>query len=106
VPVDFDGDGITDVAIVGNMAASVRGRGGYKYSSDNTVLTLITASLQVDGLQRGDFDGDGRTDIAVWTGRGIASRPNGYWITFSSTNQVKFIPFTAVDGDRKRTRGL
>jgi len=99
VPVDFDGDGITDVAIARQYGGLGRWTWWIKYSSDDTVLTFDYGIFTVDGLQPGDFDGDGRTDIAVWTGRGIASRPNGYWITFSSTNQVKFIPF-GLDGDR------
>jgi len=99
VPVDFDGDGITDVAIARQYGGLGRWTWWIRNSSDNTILTFDYGIFTVDGLQPGDFDGDGRTDIAVWTGRAAAGRPNGYWITFSSTNQVKFIPF-GLDGDR------
>lgn len=99
VPVDFDGDGITDAAIARQYGGIGPWTWWIKYSSDDTVATFDYGIFGVDGLQPGDFDGDGRTDIAVWTARSAADRPNGYWITFSSTNQVKFIPF-GLDGDR------
>jgi len=93
VPVDFDGDGITDVSIARHEGGTGPWHWWIKYSSNDEILNFDYGIFTVDGLQPGDFDGDGRTDIAVWRGRAATDSPCGYWITFSSTNQTKFIQF-------------
>ncbi len=99
VPVDFDGDGITDVSIARHQGGTGPWQWWIKYSSNDEILNFYYGIFTVDGLQPGDFDGDGRTDIAVWRGRAAPDSPCGYWITFSSTNQTKFIQY-GQDGDR------
>jgi uncharacterized delta-60 repeat protein len=99
VPVDFDGDGITDVSIARHDGGIGPWHWWIKYSSNDEVLNFDYGIFTVDGLQPGDFDGDGRADIAVWRGRAAVDSPCGYWITFSSTNQTKFIQY-GQEGDR------
>ncbi|HEY0458664.1 MAG TPA: hypothetical protein VGC97_05880 [Pyrinomonadaceae bacterium] len=99
VPVDFDGDGITDVSIARHSDGQGPMDWWIKYSSNDQILNFIYGIFTVDGLQPGDFDGDGRTDIAIWRGFEGNGYPCGYWITFSSTNQTKFIPY-GLQGDR------
>ena len=99
VPVDFDGDGKTDVSIARHQGGQGPWEWWIKYSSNDQIQNFFYGIFTVDGLQPGDFDGDGRADIAVWRGLAGAGNPPGYWITFSSTNQTKFIPF-GLQGDR------
>ncbi|HZQ56378.1 MAG TPA: VCBS repeat-containing protein [Bryobacteraceae bacterium] len=86
VPGDYDGDGITDIAV---------------YRQDTWFILLSSTGatrIQGFGLQGdtpvpGDYDGDGMTDLAVW-------RPSGntWFILLSSTGSTQIQPF----GDSSR----
>ena len=63
VPGDFDGDGVTDMAIA-------RKTGGIyewwvRWSTDNSVH-VTKWGADTDLITQGDYDGDGKTDVAVW----------------------------------------
>jgi uncharacterized delta-60 repeat protein len=98
VPVDFDGDGISDISIVRQYGGVGPWTWWIKYSSNNAVSTFDFGIFGVDQMNPLDFDGDGRADIAIWRAVNGAGGPNGYWINSSSTNQVKFVPYGS-DGD-------
>ena len=72
-PVDFDGDGRSDIAVY---------RDGAWYilrSSDGGVTTIDWGGLPQDKPVPGDYDGDGKTDIAVY-------RDGTWYISRSSVN--------------------
>jgi hypothetical protein len=83
VPADYDGDGVTDYAVVRNTP-----QGKYWYflqSSDNS-FQVISYGLPEDKVLTGDYDGDGRADL-------VAVRPTAqnlawYIRSSSSPNQI------------------
>lgn len=99
-PVDYNGDGKTDWAIARHYGGIGPWTYWIKYNGGNEkYYTFDFGVFSVDNLQPGDFDGDGKTDVAIWRGRPGGNESAGYWIIFSSTNQVKFVPF-GLSGDR------
>ncbi len=76
VPGDYDGDGITDLAIY-----HTSGLWEIRYSSANfTSGVSIAWGLNSDIPVPGDYDGDGRTDLGIY-------RPSeGTWYVLSSSN--------------------
>ncbi len=99
-PVDYNGDGKTDWAIARHYGGIGDWTYWIKYNDESEkIFSFNFGVFSVDALQPGDFDGDGKTDVAIWRGRPSASESAGYWIIFSSTNAVKFVPF-GLSGDR------
>ena len=97
--VDFDGDGITDIAIVRHYGGPGRLTYWIRFSSTGTHVSFDFGIFTIDSLQPGDYDGDGITDIAVWRGAEISGQPVAYWMILSGTNSVTTIPF-GLTGDR------
>ncbi|MDD5397310.1 MAG: FG-GAP-like repeat-containing protein, partial [Candidatus Moranbacteria bacterium] len=72
---DFNGDGKTDLAIGGILAASIFGRAYVFYNDGNYPTTAVTADVVITGeaasnnfgsaIVAGDFNADGKTDLAV-----------------------------------------
>lgn len=83
VPADYDGDGVTDIA-VRNPASKewrIRNSSGIDHLSGRTdgITRRTFGSRQEDIPVRGDFDGDGKDDIAV-------RRPSTYyWYVLNSS---------------------
>ncbi|HKP68357.1 MAG TPA: hypothetical protein VJV05_03670 [Pyrinomonadaceae bacterium] len=102
-PVDYDGDGRSDWAIARHTGGQTPFTFWINYNDTanaDDVTSFVFGIFTVDGLQPGDFDGDGMTDVAVWRAfTGPDGTPPGYWITFSSTNTTRMIPF-GLTGDR------
>ena len=59
VPADYDGDGLTDLAVW-------RPRSGEWSVRLQSGVQRVQWGLDGDEPVRGDFDGDGRTDLVVW----------------------------------------
>jgi uncharacterized delta-60 repeat protein len=97
-PTDFDGDGITDIAIIRHYDDSYRWTYWILFSSTGEHISFDFGLFTVDQVVPGDYDGDGITDIAIWRARSAADMPNAYWTRHSSTGQVKAISF-GLDGD-------
>jgi leucyl aminopeptidase len=85
-PVDFDGDGRTDISIF----RPAPGEWWYLKSSNGTNGALAFGN-STDKLKPADFTGDGRADIAFW-------RPaSGEWFVLRSENNTFFsFPFGAA----------
>jgi hypothetical protein len=89
VPVagDFDGDGLSDVAVwrPGTGIWYVRTSGSF-YSASGDLLIQWGSGVYDDVPVPGDYDGDGRTDPAVWRpGTGT------WWVRTSSTNYTAYL---------------
>jgi hypothetical protein len=106
---DFNGDGRTDIALVGGAGwatipvAFSNGNGTFTVTNDGVAnFPTWTATPGVKVLT-GDFNGDGRTDIALVGGAGWATIPvafsNGNG-TFTVTNDgvANFPTWTATPG--------
>lgn len=83
VPSDYDGDGVTDYAVVRNTP---QGKEWYFLNSATNSFQAISYGLTGDKVLTGDYDGDGRADMVALrqTAQGLAwhIRPS------SSPNQI------------------
>jgi len=82
VPGDYDGDGLTDIAVWRGAPAAVwyvlTSSSGL--SDDQPLVVQWGSASEGDVPVAGDYDGDGKTDLAVWRA------PHGLWyIRRSST---------------------
>ena len=69
VTADFDGDGVTDLAVGGTQGVSVqRGRHDGRFE----LLATLETGWRVGKLVSGDFDGDGRADVVALQEQGGA----------------------------------
>lgn len=100
--MDFDGDNISDYAIVRTSEGITSQSIWWIRNSSNGTVTNYSLGTGV-GLAGGDiatpadFDGDGRTDIAVW--RQPSANPAGFLILDSTTNVLRFEIFGQAGDD-------
>ena len=96
--VDFDGDGISDIALYRNGAWFIL------RSSDNGITVTNWGGLAQDIPVPADYDGDGKTDVAVYRDGAwfiIRSTDNGITVT-NWGGLAQDIPVPAdYDGDGK-----
>jgi hypothetical protein len=87
MPGDYDGDGITDIALVRNVGGIwywfVRpSRTGAQSAAPFAIFGVAATDLPVPG----DYDGDGKTDPAVW--RPNADPTQNYFFISGSTRGI------------------
>jgi len=115
-PADFDGDGISDIAVW--RPAATDSAFYIQQSSDSTVQTEIFGQEGDDPTVVGDYDGDGKADPAVYRCPPFSGDPGPCYFFYRGSNNnpgggITFVPwgfgvdfdfFTApgdYDGDGK-----
>jgi hypothetical protein len=96
IPVDFDGDGVTDIAVYRDGVWFIR------RSSDGGMISVGWGIAQ-DIPVPADYDGDGKTDIAVYrNGDWFIHRSSDGGVTIVAWGIAQDIPVPAdYDGDGK-----
>jgi hypothetical protein len=96
IPVDFDGDGVTDIAVYRDGVWFIR------RSSDGGMISVGWGIAQ-DIPVPADYDGDGKTDIAVYrNGDWFIHRSSDGGVTIVAWGSAQDIPVPAdYDGDGK-----
>lgn len=89
IPINFDGDGKTEILVVRNEGSyivsvfPVPGSSGYSYGSS---VLYFTPDIKTDyKIFPGDFNGDGNTDLLVRASKNVPSTP---WKIFLSTGKA------------------
>ncbi len=100
-PVDFDGDGKTDFAVVRNIGAGASGATNqlrWFYNLNGSGGTVARDwGVATDRFVTEDFDGDGKDDITVW--RPGAATVAAFYILQSQTNTVRVDVFGQTGDD-------
>jgi hypothetical protein len=84
-PVDFNGDGKTDYAVVRNTGGQLTWF--YNLNGSTAATAAFAWGLNSDTLVPADYDGDQRDDIAVW--RPGAPTEAAFYILQSQTNTLR-----------------
>lgn len=97
-PVDMNGDGKTDYAVVRNTGGGANGQITWFYNLNGSGGTVGFAwGLATDFFVPEDFDGDNKTDIAIW--RPGAPTVAAFYIYNSSNNTVRVEAFGQTGDD-------
>lgn len=91
-PVDFNGDGKSDWAVVRNTGGGPLGQVTWfvQENSGSAFVTYFPWGLAQDFFVPEDYDGDGKTDIAVWRPGGtLPGQQGAFYIFQSQTNAVR-----------------
>jgi hypothetical protein len=103
-PADFDGDGITDLAVY-TLSDGIGGAGRFKLlKSSDSAVNIVEWGRNTDLRIPADYDGDGKADPAVYRGNlfGGAGGPeiNLWYILNSSTGTVRIERFGLTTDNR------
>jgi len=98
-PVDFNGDGKTDWAVVRNTGGGASGQITWFYNTNGTgaATQAFQWGLATDFFVTGDFDGDNKDDIAVW--RPGAATVAAFYILNSNGFTARVEPFGQTGDD-------
>ncbi|MDM7924245.1 MAG: VCBS repeat-containing protein [Pyrinomonadaceae bacterium] len=96
-PVDFNGDGKTDYAVVRNITGTPGGQARWFYNLNGSGSTVgFDWGLSTDFFVPEDYDGDGKDDIAVW--RPAGGTDSAFYIFNSGSSTVRVESF-GLQGD-------
>jgi hypothetical protein len=97
-PVDFDGDGFTDWAVVRNVGGGANGQVRWYYNLNAGGPTVaLDWGLAGDFFIPADYDNDNKDDIAIW--RPGAPETAAFYILNSATNTVRVEAFGQTGDD-------
>jgi hypothetical protein len=98
-PVDFNGDGKTDYAVVRNVGGGPSGQVRWYYNLNGSAAPTVALDwgLAGDFFVPEDFDGDGKDDITVW--RPGAATVAAFYILNSATNTARVEAFGQTGDD-------
>jgi hypothetical protein len=109
-PVDFDGDGATDLSVLRFPAGPPSPITYWNFNTFSGLQSYAWGDANTDFPVPGDYDGDGIDDFAVYRAGGTPGAQSYFWIQNSSDGSVHQVPWglsgdTAVnrdyDGDGK-----
>lgn len=101
-PVDFDGDGRTDISVLRFPNVSPPGVSQITYYNLNSTggfQTMQFGNANVDFPAPGDYDGDGRDDIAVYRSGTTVGAQSFYYLIRSSDNTFQYLQFGIHDDE-------
>ena len=103
-PVDFNGDGKTDYAVVRNVGGGSSGQLRWFYNTSGTGAPTVAFDwgLNGDTSSPADYDGDQKDDIAIW--RPGSQGNAAFYILQSQTNTVRIDVF-GLTGDIATVQG-
>ncbi len=99
-PVDLDGDGYTDFAVIRNTDGSPSGPAVWYYNfnpanpSSGGPTQAVAWGLSSDHFLSGDFDGDGKDDVAIWR-----EGPEAKFYILNSSNFTARVEQFGTEGD-------
>jgi subtilisin-like proprotein convertase family protein len=98
-PVDFNGDGKTDYAVVRNVGGGMNGQVRWFYNINGSANPTVALDwgLAQDFFVPEDFDGDGKDDITVW--RPGPATTAAFYILNSATNTARVEAFGQTGDD-------
>ncbi|HMT07475.1 MAG TPA: choice-of-anchor J domain-containing protein [Pyrinomonadaceae bacterium] len=98
-PVDFNGDGRTEWAVVRNTGGGAGGQVTWFYNQNNSANPTVGFAwgISTDFFVSEDFDGDDKDDITVW--RPGAATVAAFYIFNSATNTVRVEAFGQTGDD-------
>ena len=98
-PVDFNGDGKTDYAVVRNIGGGPSGQVRWYYNTNGTGAPTVALDwgLAGDFFVPEDYDGDGKDDIAIW--RPGAATVAAFYILNSATSTARVEAFGQTGDD-------
>jgi hypothetical protein len=102
-PVDYDGDGRTDMSVLRFPNVSPPGVSDITWWNLNSTAgaqELATfGDANRDFPAPGDYDGDAKTDIAFYRAGATAGAQSEYWIVRSSNNTIQYYAW-GLNGDQ------
>ncbi|MBK7706693.1 MAG: CHRD domain-containing protein [Acidobacteria bacterium] len=101
-PVDYDGDGRTDMSVLRFPNVAPPGVAPIDYwnlNSTGGVQVYPWGNANTDFPAPGDYDGDGKCDIGIWRSGGTPGAQSEYWIILSSNGAVRYFAW-GLEGDQ------